>query len=73
VLRDGEACEVINVSEALLEEIARVLREKWTRYERQLEEFERSLEEKRITTRKIEREKLVRKILEYVKQPPALQ
>jgi molecular chaperone GrpE (heat shock protein) len=60
---------VINVSEALLEEIARVLREKWTRYERQLEEFERSLEEKRITTRKIERERLVRKILEYVEQP----
>lgn len=57
------------MSEALLEEIARVLREKWTRYERQLEEFERSLEEKRITTRKIERERLVRKILEYVEQP----
>jgi molecular chaperone GrpE (heat shock protein) len=64
---------VINVSEALLEEIARVLREKWTRYERQLEEFERSLEEKKTATRKTEREKLVKKILEYVKQPPALQ
>jgi len=64
---------VINVSEALLEEIARVLREKWTRYERQLEEFERSLEEKKTATRKTEREKLVKKILEYVEQPPALQ
>jgi molecular chaperone GrpE (heat shock protein) len=64
---------VINVSEALLEEIARVLREKWTRYERQLEEFERSLEEKKTATRKTEREKLVKKILEYIEQPPALQ
>jgi molecular chaperone GrpE (heat shock protein) len=73
MLRDGEACEVVNVSEAVLEEIVRVLREKWTRYERQLEEFKRSLEEKKTATRKTEREKLVKKILEYVEQPPALQ
>jgi hypothetical protein len=64
---------VINVSEAVLEEIVRVLSEKRTRYERQLEEFKRSLEEKTITAGKIERGKLVKKILEYVEQTPALQ
>jgi hypothetical protein len=54
-------------------EIERLIEERCKELSKRLEDFERSLEEKRIATRKIERERLVKKILEYVKQPPALQ
>jgi hypothetical protein len=54
-------------------EIERIIEERCKELSKRLEDFERSLEEKRIATRKIERERLVKKILEYVKQPPALQ
>jgi rubrerythrin len=55
MLRDGETCEVINVSEAVLEEIARVLTRNWTRYERQLEELERA-----------KRRKIAKTIMDYI-------
>jgi hypothetical protein len=54
-------------------EIERIIEERCKELSKRLEDFERSLEEKRIATRKIERERLVKKILEYVEQPPALQ
>jgi hypothetical protein len=61
------------LSEDEWREIERLIEERCKELSKRLEDFERSLEEKRITTRKIERERLVKKILEYVKQPPALQ
>jgi len=61
------------LSEDEWREIERLIEERGKELSNRLEDFERSLEEKRITTRKIEREKLVKKILDYVKQPPALQ
>jgi len=61
------------LSEDEWREIERLIEERCKELSNRLEDFERSLEEKRITTRKIEREKLVKKILDYVKQPPALQ
>ena len=61
------------MSEDEWREIERLIEERCKELSNRLEDFERSLEEKRITTRKIEREKLVKKILDYVKQPPALQ
>jgi hypothetical protein len=60
------------LSEDEWREIERIIEERCKELSNRLEDFERSLEEKRITTR-IERERLVKKILEYVKQPPALQ
>ena len=61
------------MSEDEWREIERLIEERCKELSNRLEDFERSLEEKRITTRKIEREKLVKKILDYAKQPPALQ
>jgi NADH:ubiquinone oxidoreductase subunit D len=53
--------------------IERIIEERCKELSKRLEDFERSLERNRITTRKIERERLVKKILEYVEQTPALQ
>jgi hypothetical protein len=64
---------VRHLSEDDWREIERIIEERYKELSKRLEDFERSLEEKRIATRKIERERLVKKILEYVKQPPALQ
>jgi uncharacterized circularly permuted ATP-grasp superfamily protein len=64
---------VRHLSEDEWREIERLIEERCKELSKRLEDFERSLEEKRITTRKIERERLVKKILEYVKQTPALQ
>jgi NADH:ubiquinone oxidoreductase subunit D len=61
------------LSEDEWREIERIIEERCKELSKRLEDFERSLERNRITTRKIERERLVKKILEYVKQPPALQ
>jgi len=61
------------LSEDEWREIERLIEERCKELSKRLEDFERSLERNRITTRKIERERLVKKILEYVKQPPALQ
>jgi len=61
------------LSEDEWREIERLIEERCKELSKRLEDFERSLERNRITTRKIERERLVKKILEYVEQTPALQ
>jgi NADH:ubiquinone oxidoreductase subunit D len=61
------------LSEDEWREIERLIEERCKELSKRLEDFERSLEEKRIATRRIERERLVKRILEYVEQSPALQ